>query len=61
MTILKSTSEKKAVKISNNNGTFNAVYVQYVNTGIDTREQVLEHRAYASEKAATKWANKILN
>jgi len=61
MTTLKSKSGKKAVNISNNNGVFYAVYVQFVNTGTEIVEQVLLAKSYSSESAATKWANKQLS
>lgn len=56
-----STSGTKAVKISNNDGSFYACYVQYVNTGICIEEQLITMKGYNSEKAAIRWANRILN
>ena len=59
MITIKSTSGKKAVNISNNNGTFNAAYVQI--DIANEREQLIEMKSFASEKRATTWATKQLN
>ena len=57
MTTIKSTSGKKAVNISDNNGTVNAMYIQFS----DRDEQVLESKTFKSVKSAEKWAKRILN
>ena len=61
MTTLKSTSGKKGVNITKNQGQFVAAYVQYFNEGDLVREQLIEMKRYNSEKMAIKWANKQLN
>lgn len=59
MTTIKSTSGKKAVNISKNNGQFVACYVQI--DVANQREQLINMKWYKSEKSALKYANKVLN
>jgi len=55
---LTNTTGSKAVNISKDaTGTIRAMYVQIYNG----QEQVLQSKSFATEKAATKWANSILN
>ena len=57
MTTIKNNTGTKAVNISTDaTGTVNAMYVQIYNG----QEQVLQSKSYKTEKAAIKWANKIL-
>lgn len=57
MTIL-SNSGKKAVKISNSNGSFIAMYIQFDN--LNQNELILESKTYSTLKRAQKWAAKVL-
>ena len=57
MTTIKNNTGTKAVNISTDaTGTINAMYVQIYKG----QEQVLQSKSYKTEKAAIKWANKIL-
>ncbi len=58
MTTIKSTSGKKAVNVTNNNGTFNAAHVQI--DIANEREQLIEMKPFSTEKRAITWANKVL-
>ena len=61
MRTIKSETGRKEVRISKDgSGMFRAVLVQFVNTGIDVGEQVLDFVSYKSEKRAINWANKAL-
>ena len=57
MTTIKNNTGTKAVNISTDaTGMINAMYVQIYKG----QEQVLQSKSYKTEKAAIKWANKIL-
>lgn len=58
MTTIKSKSGKKAVRVSNNNGTFNASHYQIDLS--NEREQVIQMKSFSTEKRAITWANKVL-
>ena len=61
MKTIKSNTGRKEVRISKDgSGMFRAVLVQFVNTGIDVGEQVLDFVSYKSEKRAINWANREL-
>ena len=58
MKTLKNSTGTKAVNISTDaTGTVNAMYVDIYNG----QEQVLQSKSYKTEKAAIKWATKMLN
>ena len=58
MTTIKNNTGTKAVNISTDaTGTINAMYVQTYKG----QEQVLQSKSYKTEKAAIKWATKMLN
>jgi hypothetical protein len=60
MTIF-STSGKKAVKISQDaSGMFRAAYVAIVSTGIGSTESLIELKSYNTQKAAEKFAFKVI-
>lgn len=58
MTTISNATGTKKVNI--NTFTFFTQYIQMVNTGIGTDEQVLQSKTFSTLKAANKWANKVL-
>jgi hypothetical protein len=56
MIILHSTSGRKSVKISNNNGYFNAAHVSDCGTN---DERLIQMRSYVKEGAAIKFAHSL--
>ena len=63
MTTISNATGTKKVNITEKNFGYVSIFAQYiqiVNTGIGTDEQVLESKSFSTIAGATKWANKKL-